>query len=65
MNKNNLKDYVEPDQALKSWGGNDEWVFHFEPEVKAPAPSVAAIDESKKKVHFADGSTVQEQNESG
>lgn len=64
LNKSNLKDYVDSDQALKSWGGKDEYVFSFEPEQR-PSASVTSNDESKKKVHFADGSPLQEQNESG
>lgn len=50
LSKSNLKEYVAPEQALKSWGGLDEYVFEFVPEA-ARGPSVEA---ERKKVHFAD-----------
>ncbi|XP_039287227.1 motile sperm domain-containing protein 2 isoform X2 [Nilaparvata lugens] len=54
VQKSNLKEYVSVDQALASWGGRDSYVFEFEPE---SADSLSArFDDSKKKVHFADGS---------
>lgn len=31
-NNNTLKEFVAPDQALKCWGGKDEYVFEFVPE---------------------------------
>ncbi|XP_069671502.1 motile sperm domain-containing protein 2-like [Periplaneta americana] len=55
VNKSNLKDYVEPDQALKCWGGLDDYTFTFVPEQRAVVPN-DRLDDSKKKVHFADGS---------
>lgn len=33
-NKDNLKEFVAPEQALTCWGGKDNYVFEFVPEVK-------------------------------
>ncbi|PSN37774.1 hypothetical protein C0J52_15860 [Blattella germanica] len=55
VNKSNLKEFVEPDQALKCWGGLDEYTFVFVPEQRSSVP-IERLDDSKKKVHFADGS---------
>jgi hypothetical protein len=49
VNKTNLKDFVEPDQALKCWGGLDDYTFTFVPEQRSAAPN-DRFDDSKKKV---------------
>lgn len=49
ITKSNLKEYVAPEQSLKSWGGLDDYVFEFTPE-----PKTEAVDSERKKVHFAD-----------
>jgi hypothetical protein len=49
VNKTNLKDYVEADQALKCWGGLDDYSFTFVPEQRSAAPN-DRLDDSKKKV---------------
>lgn len=54
VNKSNVKDYVNLDFALKSWGGKDSFTYHFEPEQKSGMSSLSSGDENKKKVHFAD-----------
>ncbi|KAK4877311.1 hypothetical protein RN001_009817 [Aquatica leii] len=54
VKKNDLKLYVEPDQALKCWGGNDNYVFVFESEEREVVNSLPVPN--NKKVHFADGS---------
>nr|CAD7440656.1 unnamed protein product [Timema bartmani] len=59
VNKSTLKEFVDPDQALKSWGGNDEYVFSFVPEQRLNLP-LDKNDEIRKKVHFADGSPMVE-----
>ena len=46
VSKSNLKEYVEPEQALKCWGGLDDYTFTFVPEQR----SAAQNDDSKKKV---------------
>ncbi|CAH0383253.1 unnamed protein product [Bemisia tabaci] len=52
VNQKTLGEYVEPSQALKSWGGEDPYEFSFEPE---PAPVAIKID---KKVTFNDLSPI-------
>jgi hypothetical protein len=49
VNKANLKDYVEPEQALKCWGGLDDYTFTFVPETRSAVPN-DKLDDSKKKV---------------
>ncbi|KAB0797613.1 hypothetical protein PPYR_08606 [Photinus pyralis] len=54
IKKPDLKSYVDPDQSLKCWGGNDNYVFVFEPEEREVSHNTTIIN--NKKVHFADGS---------
>lgn len=49
VNKTNLKDYIEPDQALKCWGGLDDYTFTFVPEQRSTVLN-DRFDDSKKKV---------------
>jgi hypothetical protein len=49
VNKTNLKDYVEPDQALKCWGGLDDYTFIFVPEQRSTVLN-DRFDDSRKKV---------------
>lgn len=49
VNKSNLKEYVDPDQALKCWGGLDDYIFTFVPEQRSTVPN-DRFDDSKKKV---------------
>lgn len=62
VSKATLKDYVDPDQALKCWGGNDDYVFKFIPEQTEFVNG--KVDDNKKKVHFADGSPLVEMSPS-
>lgn len=47
-NKDTLKDIVAPEQALKCWGGKDEYVFEFVPENRSGS------EHTPKKVTFAE-----------
>uniref|UniRef100_A0A1B6CK24 MSP domain-containing protein n=1 Tax=Clastoptera arizonana TaxID=38151 RepID=A0A1B6CK24_9HEMI len=58
VNRSNLNDYVTPDQALRCWGGNDDYVFKFIPDHTEILNG--KLEDSKKKVHFADGSPMVE-----
>ncbi|XP_075228538.1 motile sperm domain-containing protein 2-like [Lycorma delicatula] len=58
LDKKSLKEYVDPDQALISWGGNDDYEFKFVPEMIDSYNW--RLDDNKKKVHFADGSPLVE-----
>jgi hypothetical protein len=49
VNKTNLKEYVEPEQSLKCWGGLDDYTFTFVPEQRSVVPN-DRFDDSKKKV---------------
>ncbi|XP_050520494.1 motile sperm domain-containing protein 2-like [Daktulosphaira vitifoliae] len=47
LSKSSLTDYVPKDSILSIWGGDCDYEFTFEPEIKKN-------EESKKKVHFAE-----------
>ncbi|GLV42809.1 uncharacterized protein CBL_03549 [Carabus blaptoides fortunei] len=59
LSKSNVKDFVPLDQALRCWGGQDDYVFSFIPETRV-TEQVAPNPASSKKVHFADGSPMSE-----
>lgn len=44
VKKSNLKDYVDLDDALKSWGGNNDYSFVFVPETPQRAQVNGNID---------------------
>lgn len=48
VNKDTIKSVVSLDQALKSWGGQDDYEFEFIPEAKAHS------EHTPKKVTFAE-----------
>ncbi|XP_042873015.1 motile sperm domain-containing protein 2-like isoform X2 [Penaeus japonicus] len=56
VDKKSLKEFVEPDQALVSWGGTDNYEYQFEPEATNAFEPVANGDIEARKVHFAEGS---------
>lgn len=49
--KATIKEYVNPDKMLISWGGEDDYVFSFVPEIRIELPSSASskAEETKKK----------------
>lgn len=54
MYKNNIREYVNPNRLLASWGGEDDYVFEFVPESRGDLSSSstqvsAKIEETKKK----------------
>ncbi|KAJ8954593.1 hypothetical protein NQ318_003124 [Aromia moschata] len=59
VSKKDIKTYVPLDQALVSWGGQDNYVFSFIPEVapeKEKSVNESWASNNNKKVHFVDGS---------
>ncbi|KAK3854841.1 hypothetical protein Pcinc_038699 [Petrolisthes cinctipes] len=61
VDKKSLKEFVSPDQALKGWGGLDDYEYQFEAELTHTQAGVKTIpngDVDGKKVHFADGSVL-------
>lgn len=48
VNKNNLKEFVEPNIALRHWGGNSDYTFTYVPEARAAL--VNGTVENGKKV---------------
>ncbi|KAK6627612.1 hypothetical protein RUM44_010090 [Polyplax serrata] len=71
VSKSHVKDFIDMECALKSWGGNDYYVFQFEPEQRATSPGFLTNkmkqeqDDNRKKVHFADSFKTEQLNESG
>ncbi|XP_014481736.1 PREDICTED: motile sperm domain-containing protein 2-like [Dinoponera quadriceps] len=61
VNKITLKEFVDPNDALKCWGGNNDYTFVFVPEVQTNEDALnGKLD--NKKVHFAEGSPLTEQS---
>ncbi|EFN78120.1 motile sperm domain-containing protein 2 [Harpegnathos saltator] len=61
VNKSTLKEFVDPNDALKCWGGNNDYTFIFIPEVQTNEDiSNGKLD--NKKVHFVEGSPLTEQS---
>lgn len=50
LKRDTLKDYVEPDQALKCWGGNDNYTFVFVPEAEENATSLNIMNNKKVRL---------------
>ncbi|KAK0081503.1 hypothetical protein PV325_012053 [Microctonus aethiopoides] len=65
VNKSTLKDFVDPSVAMKCWGGTVDYVYHFEPEIRNETSSSINGKFENKKVHFAEGSPLNEQAASG
>lgn len=64
VNKTGLKDLIDSSVALKSWGGTNDYVFKFIPEVRTNSLIVnGKLD--NKKVHFAENSPLTEMPSSG
>lgn len=50
VDKKTLKDFVDADNALTCWGGNDNYVFTFVPEVRNNTAFTNGKFENTKKV---------------
>ncbi|KAL0116879.1 hypothetical protein PUN28_010034 [Cardiocondyla obscurior] len=62
VNKSSLKDYVNPNDALKCWGGNNDYVFKFISEEQTNGDGIMNGKLDNKKVHFVDNSPLMEQS---
>lgn len=66
VTKSNVKDYIDSEFLLKSWGGKDPYVFQFEPEQqKNVLPVLSSSEDNRKKVHFADGFKPDQSSDTG
>jgi len=52
VNKTTLKDYVNPNDALKCWGGNNDYIFKFISEEQTNGDSVLNGKLDNKKVYI-------------
>ncbi|XP_060534835.1 motile sperm domain-containing protein 2-like isoform X2 [Cylas formicarius] len=58
ISKKDIDTYVPLKEALRCWGGENDYVFSFIPE--EPVKTVVHETNSNKKVHFVDGSPMSE-----
>lgn len=54
INKTTLKDYVNPNDAMKCWGGNIDYTFKFIPEEQTNGDGVLNGKLDNKKVQYKD-----------
>jgi len=52
INKSTLKDYVNPNDAMKCWGGNNDYIFKFVSEEQTNGDGVLNGKLDNKKVHI-------------
>ncbi|KAF7990427.1 hypothetical protein HCN44_000232 [Aphidius gifuensis] len=57
VTKKNLVNFIDSSIALKSWGGTNDYVFHFEPEIKNMINGINGKLENEK-VHFTEDTIV-------
>ncbi|XP_020287427.1 motile sperm domain-containing protein 2-like [Pseudomyrmex gracilis] len=62
VNKSTVKEYVDPNDALKCWGGNNDYVFKFVPMAQTNGDDTLNGKFDNKKVHFAETSPFTEQS---
>ncbi|XP_011631817.1 motile sperm domain-containing protein 2-like isoform X1 [Pogonomyrmex barbatus] len=62
VNKTTLKDYVNPNDAMKCWGGNSDYTFKFVSEIQTNGDSALNGKLDNKKVHFIENSPLTEQS---
>ncbi|KAK4004350.1 motile sperm domain-containing protein 2 [Daphnia magna] len=63
VGRSDLKDFVPVTEQLAEWGGSVNYHFVFEPEflpASGPVNLNGQFDDSRKKVHFAEGTTSNE-----
>lgn len=49
LNKTTIKEYVNPNKMLISWGGEDDYIFSFVPEIRIELSTTSKTEEIKKK----------------
>jgi len=52
VNKSNLKDYVDPNDILKCWGGNNDYTFKFVPAAYMNEDGMINGKVDNKKVYY-------------
>lgn len=62
VNKSTLKDYVDPNDILICWGGNNEYIFEFVSAVQTNGDGISNGKLDNKKVTFAENSPLTEQS---
>ncbi|XP_029051687.2 motile sperm domain-containing protein 2-like isoform X1 [Osmia bicornis bicornis] len=62
VHKGNIQEFVDPNDVLTCWGGNNDYVFKFVPETQNHTDNTLNGKLDNKKVHFAEGSPLTEQS---
>ncbi|KAK2576563.1 hypothetical protein KPH14_005236 [Odynerus spinipes] len=65
VTKSTLKDFVDPNDILKCWGGTNDYTFTFVSEERASTENAINDKLDNKKVHFSESSPLTEQPPSG
>lgn len=65
VNKSNLKDFIDPNDILRCWGGTNDYNFVFVPEEQTSTENAINDKLDNKKVHFVENSPLTEQPPSG
>ncbi|XP_017788200.1 PREDICTED: motile sperm domain-containing protein 2-like [Habropoda laboriosa] len=60
VNKSNIHEFVDPNDALTCWGGTNDYVFKFVSEAQNNTDTTMNGKIDSKKVHFAEGSPITE-----
>ncbi|XP_076169948.1 motile sperm domain-containing protein 2-like isoform X2 [Ptiloglossa arizonensis] len=64
VHKSYVQEFVDPNDILISWGGNNDYTFKFVSEVQNNTDTTMNGKLDNKKVHFAEGSPITEQSPS-
>ncbi|XP_043514882.1 motile sperm domain-containing protein 2-like isoform X2 [Frieseomelitta varia] len=64
VQKNNIHEFVEPNDILTCWGGSNEYVFKFVSEAQNSVDATMNGKFDNKKVHFTEASPLTEQSSS-
>ena len=62
VHKNNIHEFVNPNDILTCWGGSNDYVYKFISEVQNNTDATMNGKLDNKKVHFAEGSPLTEQS---
>jgi len=63
VTKKDFGKFVDDDNRLESWGGNDDWDFEFEPEILSQQPVKAEVSNHSEN-HYEDMSELRLRNQS-
>lgn len=65
IHKTNIQEFVDPNDILTCWGGNNDYDFKFVPEALSNSDATMNGKLDNKKVHFVENSPLMEQSPTG